>query len=67
MEFSTDVQTKKSPTPNKKPEEASIVSILPQGVVWKKKHYRASIVVNGKNHILGNSKSLEEATHMYDR
>lgn len=63
-----DVQTKKSPTPNKKSEEAKlVVSTLPQGVVWKKKLYRASIIVNGKTHILGNSKSLEEATHMYDR
>ncbi|KAG0630191.1 hypothetical protein M758_1G160900 [Ceratodon purpureus] len=62
-----DVQTKRSQTSNKKLEEASVVSTLPQGVVWKKKLYRASIVVNGKNYVLGNSKSLEEATHMYDR
>jgi hypothetical protein len=50
-----------------KSEEAKlVVSTLPQGVVWKKNLYRALIVVNGKNHILDNSKSLEEATHMYD-
>ncbi|XP_024392042.1 uncharacterized protein [Physcomitrium patens] len=62
-----EYQTKKVPSLNKKSKEANVVSTLPQGIVWKKKQYRASIVVNGKTHVLGNSKSLEEATHMYDR
>lgn len=33
----------------------------------KKKLFKASIIVNGKNHVLGTCKTQEEAAHLYDR
>jgi hypothetical protein len=61
-------QPKKSQLQQRKPQEDIEEQPLPQGVVLtKKKLYKASIMVNGKNHNLGVRKTQEEAAHLYDR
>ncbi|CAK9868616.1 unnamed protein product [Sphagnum jensenii] len=61
-------QPKKSQLQQRKPQEDIEEQPLPQGVVLtKKKLYKASIMVNGKNHNLGIRKTQEEAAHLYDR
>jgi hypothetical protein len=61
-------QPKKSQLQQRKPQGDIEEQALPQGVVLtKKKLYKASIMVNGKNHNLGIRKTQEEAAHLYDR